>query len=389
MKDVLTLAFRYLRHHWRKSAILIGSIALILFLPAGLYVVVQAGAASLTGRADATPILVGGRGSAVDLTLAALYFQPPTVDPVEYRKVRALQDEGLATAIPLHLGFESRGHRIVGTTSEYFDFRNLETVQGRRFAVLGECVLGAEVARRLGAAPGSHVISTPAGAFDVAGSFPLKMSVVGVLDRAGTEDDGAVFVDIKTAWVIAGLAHGHEDVAGDGVLERQGDKVVAKPSVLSYTEITDANRDSFHFHGNADSFPVHAVIVVPRDRKSGAVLRGRYEGPASAVQMVVPSGVVDGLVRTLFSFRDAVLGVSVGLGLATLATVALVFALSIRLRRREIDTMKKIGASTSRIRGILAAEILMVLATSVLVAAVPVLVMGRFGSLALRILGAG
>ncbi len=38
------------------------------------------------------------------------------------------------------------------------------------------------------------------------------MPVVGVLARAGTPDDSAVFVDIKTAWVIAGIGHGHTDL---------------------------------------------------------------------------------------------------------------------------------------------------------------------------------
>jgi putative ABC transport system permease protein len=389
MNDVFFLAARYLRHHWRKSLILTGSIALILFLPAGLYVLVQAGATAMTSRADATPILVGSRGSAVDLTLSALYFRAPSVDPLEYRRVTGLQEEGLGTVVPLHLGFESRGHRIVGTTTDYLLFRGLAIEAGRRFAVLGECVVGSEVARSLGVAPGGHVISTPAGAFDVAGSFPLKMNVVGVLGPTGTEDDGAIFVDLKTAWVIAGLAHGHEDVTGEGILEDQGDNVVAKPSVLSYTEITDANRDSFHFHGNADGFPVHAALVAPRDRKSGAMLRGRFEGPDSPVQIVVPSRVVDDLVQTLFSFRDAVLGLSVGLGIATLATASLVFALSIRLRRREIDTMRKIGASSMRIRSVLVTEIVVVLVASLVIAAVPTVVMGRFGSLALRFLGAG
>ena len=67
---------------------------------------------------------------------------------------------------------------------------------------------------------------------------------------------------------------GHEDVEGEGVLEDQGDNVVAKPSVLSYTEITDANRESFHFHGDSAGFPVHAALVEASARD---VLEERHE----------------------------------------------------------------------------------------------------------------
>ena len=390
MRDVLYLAWRYLGFNRGKTTVLVASVSLILFLPAALQVVVRGGARTLTARADRTPLLVGAPGSAVDLVLTALYFREPTVEPMDYRKVVTVAETGMGTAIPLHLRYNVRGRRIVGTTLEYLEFRGLELDSGRAFTVLGECVLGSATARALGAGVGGHVLSSPAGAFDVAGSFPLKMTVVGVLAPSETDDDEAVFIDLKTAWVIAGLAHGHTDVtapgAASGVLAVEGDNVVANASVLSYTEITPENIDSFHFHGTPDNFPVDAIIVVPRDRKSGVLLRGRFEEPENDVQMVVPREVVDDLVETMFSIRDAVFAVSLGLGAATIATVVLVFALSARLRRREIDTMRKIGASGDRVRAVLATEVLIVVAASVTIAATLTAIVGRFGGLLIGLL---
>jgi putative ABC transport system permease protein len=391
VNDVLYLAWRYLRFNRGKTAVLVASISLILFLPAGLHVVVREASKSLTARADATPLLVGAAGSAVDLTLAALYFRSPAIEPVTAAEVERVAASGLAMAIPLHLRHQAGGHRIVGTSTDYLDFRGLELAAGRRFAILGECVLGAGVARGLDLGPGAHLVSTPAGAFDVAGSFPLKMAVVGVLEPTGTPDDDAVLVDIKTAWVIAGLAHGHQDVtdpaAAAGVLSRDDDNVVANASVLSYTEITPENIDSFHFHGDPSSFPVDAVIAVPRDRRSAVMLRGRFAELAEPVQMVVPRQVVDDLVETMFSVRDAVVLVSVGLGAATLATAALVVALSIRLRRRELETMRRIGASPGRMRAILASEVVLVVVAGVIIAAALTAAVSRFGGVVLRFLG--
>jgi putative ABC transport system permease protein len=379
MNDVLYLAWRYLRFNRGKAAVLVGSISLILFLPAALQVVVREAARALTARADATPLLLGARGSAVDLTLGALYFREPSLDPTSYG------------AIPLHLRYEVRGRRIVGTTLDYLDFRRLEVASGRLFAMLGECILGAKAARDLSVGVGDHVLSSPVSAFDVAGGFPLKMPVVGVLAITGTPDDDVVFVDLKTSWVIAGLAHGHQDVtapeASSGVLSRTEDNVVANASVLSYTEITPDNIDSFHFHGDPDAFPVDAVLAVPGDRKSGVVLRGRYQEPDQTVQMVVPRAVVDDLVDTMFSVRNVMLAVSLGLGLATIATAALVFALSVRLRRREIETMRKIGAPRRRVRAILASEVLIVVVASIAIAAALTAVVSRFGGVLLRMLG--
>jgi putative ABC transport system permease protein len=392
MKHVIFMAWRYLGFYWGKTAVLVASISLILFVPAGLHVLVEQGADMLTARAETTPLLVGAKGSAVDLTLSALYFRPPHVESISHEEVTRVDQGGLARGIPLHLRFTVGRQRIVGTTLDYADFRGLTVDRGRWLAMLGECVLGSEAARTLGVDVGEHVLSSAGSAFDVAGSFPLKMPVVGVLAPTGTADDEIVLVDLKTAWVIAGLAHGHEDVnsAEDDdrrVLQREGKNVVANASVLSYTEITVENTDSFHFHGDPDDFPIDAVLAVPTSFKASVLLRGRYEEGGGPVQMIVPSVVVGELLDTMFSVRDWVVLGSIAVGVATAMTAALVFTLSIRVRRREIETIRKIGGGRQRLATILAAEILVVIVAAVVIAGVLTAVVSRFGELAVRLVG--
>ena len=392
MNDILYMAWRYLRYHWIKTVVLLASISLVLFLPLGLQVVVKQGAETLTSRAASTPLLIGAKGSAVDLTLSGLYFREPTVDPVTYQEVTRVNQSGLAAGIPLHLRFLVGRHRIIGTTTEYFDFRGLTLAEGRPMATLGECVVGAGAAHKLGVQVGGHVLSTPAGAFDVARTFPLKMKVVGVLFPAETMDDEAVFTDIKTTWVIAGLAHGHMDMttpeAQSGVLKREESNLVANAAVLSYTEITPENIDSFHFHGNPAEFPVDAVLAVPNDRKSSIMLRGRYEaqGTGTAVQMLVPLQVINSLLETVFSVRNFIALGSIGIILATAAITILVFILSIRLRRREIETIRKIGGPRRRLWAILFTEILMVVCGAVAIAAGMTAVISRLGGVLIRVI---
>jgi putative ABC transport system permease protein len=393
MKHVVFMAWRYLGFYWGKTAVLVASISLILFLPAGLHVLVERGAEVLTARAESTPLLIGAKGSAVDLTLSALYFRPPHVEPMPHREVARVDSSNLARGIPMHLRFAVGRQRIVGTTLDYAEFRGLRMDRGRWLAMLGECVLGSEAARALGVDIGDHVLSSAGSAFDVAGSFPLKMPVVGVLAPTGTADDEIVLVDLKTAWVIAGLAHGHEDVnsAADDdarVLQREDENVVANASVLSYTEITAENSDSFHFHGDPGEFPIDAVLAVPATFKDSVLLRGRYEEGGTAVQMIVPSEVISEVLDTMFSVRDWVLLGSLAVGVATAMTAALVFALSIRVRRREIETIQKIGGGRQRLATILGAEILVVVLAAVLIAGVLTAIVGRFGELAVRFVGA-
>jgi putative ABC transport system permease protein len=372
MFDVLYLAWKYLAYHRFKTGVLVASITLIVYLPIGLNVLVNQSAKQLTARAEATPLLVGAKGSPLELVLRSLYFEADIPADMRFAEVTRIEQSGLARAIPLHLRFRTGSNTIVGTSLEYFEFRQLQVDRGRLFGFLGECVLGAQAARRAGVGLGESVMSAPQSVFDIAGVYPLKMKVVGVLQPNGTPDDRAVFVDTRTAWVIAGLAHGHQDLskpeAQSGVLRRQDEKIIANASVMQYNEITPENAASFHFHGDPETFPVTAVIAVPHDEKSGTVLQGRYLGDEELVQIVQPPVVMHDLLQTILTVRRYIL---LGIGVvatATLASMALVFMLSWQLRRREVETIVKIGGSRGRILSLLAAEVLSVIAAGALLA---------------------
>ena len=390
MNGPLYLAWRYLAYHKYKTAVLLTSITLILYLPIGLRILVDQGSRQLTLRAEATPLVLGAKGSSLDLVLDTLYFESGVPEPIRHRMATEVGSSGLAMAIPVHTKFRARQHPIVGTTLDYFRFRDLGVDRGRQVATLGECVLGSRAARSLGAEPGDAVVSSPESVFDLAGVYPLKMQVVGVLSPSDGPDDDAIFVDVKTSWVIEGLGHGHQELTGPDatgtVLKREVGNVVANASVVEYNEITAENINSFHFHGDLDDFPLTAVIVVPDDAKSSALIQGRFEAPDLIVQMVRPSQVMDELLQTILTVQSFVVAGAVILGVATLATASLVFLLSLRLRAREIQTLRKIGGARSSVAVVMSAEIGAVLSGGALLAFTLSVLTNRFGPELIRLL---
>jgi putative ABC transport system permease protein len=309
---------------------------------------------------------------------------------MKYGEVERIDTTGLAQAIPLYVRFRARGYPIVGTTIDYFEFRDLRIERGANLAVLGDCVLGSRVAAELGIEPGGSLISSPENVFDIAGVYPLKMKVAGVLEFSDSPDDHAVFVDIKTAWIIEGAGHGHQDLSSadavGSVLTRDSSNIVANAAVVQYNEITPDNIDSFHFHGDLSANNLTAVIADPVDQRSEALLRGRYESGGDVSQIVPPVAVMDELLDTILTVQSYVIVAVVVVGLSTLATAVLVFILSLRLRRREIQTMIRIGGSRASIGWIVVSEIVVVLSTSVVLAGVLTLFTSRFGSAAIRAL---
>jgi len=338
MKDVLFLAWRYLAHNRVKTGVLVGSIMLIVYLPVALRVLVSQSAKELTSRAEATPLLVGAKGSPLELALSSLYFESDTPELTTYAEAQRIADSGLAQAIPLYVRFTVRAQPIVGTSIEYFEFRGLRFAEGRAMAILGECVLGSRAAEALDGSVGGTVITSPESVFDIAGVYPLKMQVVGVLEPSYTADDIAVFVDLKTT------------------------------------------------HGSTGDYPISAVIAAPHDQKSGTILMGRYESPDDPAQIFQPTTVIDELLGTIFTVQNFVVAGMILVGLAALATAVLVFALSLRLRKREIETMAKIGGSKLRVAGVLVTEIAVVVLASVVFAGVLTALTTRFASAAVRLL---
>jgi putative ABC transport system permease protein len=378
------MAWRYLAHHRGKTVILVVSIMLIVFLPVGLNVLVSQSARQLTARAEATPLIVGARGSPLELVLNTLYFESDIPDRMRYEQAARVAESELALAIPLYSRFRSRAAPIVGTTLDYLDFRGLRLADGRKMVMLGECVVGSTAARSLDVGIGDYVLSSPEGVFDLAGVYPLKMKVVGVLAPSDGPDDEAVFVDIKTAWVIEGLAHGHEDLsqpeAAARVLKKEGNTYIGNASVVQYNEITADNIESFHFHGDPSDFPVTAVIAVPHDEKSGTILQGRYLGEGELVQVVLPNAVMQDLLATVLTVQNYIIAAVAIVGLSTLATAALVFLLSARLRSREIETLHRIGGARLRVAWILMSEVAVVLILGIALAGVLTVLTSRYGA---------
>ena len=197
MSDVLYLAWRYLTYHRLKTVVLVSSIAIIVYLPMGLNIVMSQSARQLRSRAEETPLLVGAKGSPLELVLRTLYFETDEPDSVAYTEVQRIEDSGLATAVPIYARFQTCNGPIVATTLNYFEFREIKLAKGRQMAVLGECVIGSEVARSGSFGVGDHILSSGEDVFNIAGVYPLKMKIVGVLEGRGTADDSAVFVDLK------------------------------------------------------------------------------------------------------------------------------------------------------------------------------------------------
>jgi len=382
MQQSFYLAIKYLQFHLVRTLILIGSIGLIIYLPAGLQKLITESEAQMMARAEATPLIVGAKGNSTDLVINTLYFEQTDIDTLNLRTVASLDETGFGYAIPILSLFKVRDFPIIGTNLDYFNFRNLSIKEGRTLRYVGECVIGQKVAERLNLNPGDSLISSPENFLDLAGVYPLKMEVVGVLETSNTSDDLAVFTDLKTNWIIMGLGHGHQDLQNVNdptlVLDRDSANVTASAKLYIYNKIDGKDMGSFHFHGDINNFPINSILFIPVDHKAATLLRGRFEIGEMTEQIVVPSLVVENLLQNIFRIKQIFNTVFFLVGISTLFILSLIVMLTLRLRKDELYTMFTIGSSRNKTIEIIGFELLITALLSLVVAAILYSLSGLF-----------
>ncbi len=369
MKDLIGLAWRYIRHYPLRSSLLVLCIALVIVLPLAVHLLMGRYEQSIRGRAEATPLVAGAVGSRYDLVLNSLYFAGRVPRAMSMADVKALDTRKPGTVVPLLIRHRASDHAIVGTTLDYMRARGVTVANGRGLRVLGDCVLGSEVARSLSLGPGDHILSDRNHLYRFGMEYPLRMRVVGVLSPTHGPDDHAVFTDIKTTWVMEGIGHGHEageDQPTDRASKDANGQWVFNAEAVEYTEIDPNNVDRFHFHGDPSTFPVTAVLLWPRNDREATIVQGKFRSH-QRIQLLAPSGVMAeilGLVSSLKTFLDANLLLVL---LACALFLALIVLLTLRVRAREMDTLYKLGCAKNTQAKLISLELLILIGAGIAV----------------------
>lgn len=358
VRHAVSLALRAMAAAPSRSLAVSVAIGVLVFLPWFTVSVGRLAESELLARAQATPLVIGAAGDEFDLVMSTLYFRGTVGETVPASVAEALRDADHGTVVPVHLGHTAGGAPFLGTTLDYLDVRGLTVAEGRRPAVLGEVVVGAEVARDFRLRPGDTLRSDQSNLYNLAGAYPLLLRVVGVLAPTGGPDDGILLGDVKTAWVLDGLLHGHEAVTEDDAVGGDGEVLEASLALFLFSEITPETLPTFHLHGAAEDWPLTAILVFPRDARSHDQVLGDFAVDPLR-QAVRPEGVVRTLLGIVLRIQELL---AAYVGLVTVATVGLlgvVLALVGRLRAREVALLRALGAGRDVVAVVLGAEVVL------------------------------
>ena len=326
---IITLSFKYL---WSRP------------LAAGLNVLLLAlGVASITlvllissqiGRAferdlKDIDVVVGAKGSPMQLILAGVFHIDTPTGNISLAEVKNLQqDPRVASLIPLSLGDSFRGFRIVGTMADYVSHYEAKLAQGTMFNLPLEAVLGAEVAKSTGIAPGnsfigSHGLSTNGHAH---GDTPYQ--VTGVLAPCGCVLDRLILTATESVWRV------HEKaIEGDTKLDAEDKKAIEEDR-----EVT--------------------MALIRYKSPLAAVSFPRFVNTTTNMQAAAPAIEITRLLRMVGVGTDVLRGFGAVLLLTAGLSVFIALWNAVRERRADLAMLRMLGASPQKVAGLLVCEAL-------------------------------
>ena len=177
---------------------------------------------NLYSNAEGVDAVVGAKGSPIQLILSGIFHIDSPTGNVELEEAKTLMRNPMVeTAIPLALGDNYRGHRIVGTTTGYPERYGAEPAEGALWERTFEVVLGADVAEMEGLNLGDTIMSSHGFSEDGHSHEDSDLKIVGVLESSGTVVDRLILTSVETMWGIhtpdvehndeEQQDHGHDD----------------------------------------------------------------------------------------------------------------------------------------------------------------------------------
>ena len=276
----------------------------------------------LTRDAQGIDLVVGAKGSPLQLILSAIYHIDVPTGNIALAAVDQLRANRLiAQVIPVSLGDSYRGFRIVGTEPALIEHYRGRLAFGALWTAPMQAVLGAEVARTTGLSVASTFAGTHGLTEGGATHEESMYSVVGVLMPTGTVLDRLVITDKASVW------RAHE----------------GEPADADERAILEAEREVTALLVRYAS-PLAAAIV---PRQVNADSRLMAASPASELARLF--AVVGVGINTMRVFAAVLIASSLLALFVTLYN-------ALEERRYDIAIMRLLGASRGRIAGLMLFE---------------------------------
>ncbi len=274
--------------------------------------------------------VVGAKGSPMQLILAGVFhLDVPPGNIALAEAQRLAQHPQVAQFIPLSLGDNLQGFRIVGTTPDYPALYGATLARGAWWQAPLQAVLGAEVARRTALDVGARF----AGAHGLAGGGAVHdttpYTVSGVLRPCGCVLDRLVLTATESVWAV------HDELHADEGMDA-AERAELDAALAAEREIT-LGLVRYRSPLAAASFP-------------------RFVNSSTPMQAAAPAMEVTRLMALIGQGTQLLHALAAVLLIVATLSVFIALWSAVRERRADLAMLRMLGAPPRRVAGLLLAE---------------------------------
>jgi len=322
-------------------------------------------------------LIVGPRTSQINLLLSSVFRIGDSSNAISQSSVEDLASHPMVSwVVPIALGDSHKGHRVMATTADYFQYfkfgakQPLTFNQGKVFKQHFDLVLGADIAEKYGYELGKEIVlSHGTGVTSFTHHEQTPFTVVGILNRTGTPVDQTLHVSFE------GLHHMHEEPQNEERAHEEHDH-------KNHESLGDHNKA--HDHEEHDSHEGHAheehahegdEVAVEHDHahKVSAVfvgLKARFASlvmqkwandyKGEALSAIMPGVALSQLWRMVGSVETVLQVISILVLITTLIGLSTMLLATMRERTKEIAILRVLGASPVFIFMLIELEVLVI-----------------------------
>ena len=294
--NLLQIVFRSLRQHLLSTLITSFSIALACGLLMSVWVVKEQARRNFTEVDSGFDGVFGARGSKLQLVLNSIFHLEASPGNLTWEQYELIANDKrrVKTAVPIAVGDNYRGYRIVGVTKSLFE---VEYQVGKKFEVQSggyvfrsdkkQAVVGSFVAERLGMSIGDKFHPYHGLVFDEKEKHAEIYVVSGIMKPTNTPADRVIWIPIK----------GLQNMSGHSV-ETSSDVSAVLVKLQGNTHGMMMNQE-YNFQGDVMTFAWPIAQIVAQLFNKIAPVEMVLSGVAVLVAFVAAGSILASIYNTM------------------------------------------------------------------------------------------
>lgn len=210
--NILQLVWKNISQQWGSTLLSIILTAFGVAILLSIYITSDSFEKQLQNNSKQVDLVVGAKGSPLQLILSSLYHIDNPTGNIKLAEAQQLESNPfIEKAVPISLGDNFKGHRIVGTDTSFMGLYALNLGEGKLWAKSFEVVLGSETARKHQLKLGDQIHSAHGLAENAHIHDEHPFTVVGILKPSGSVVDNLILCDLQSVWDVHGIHHEEHD----------------------------------------------------------------------------------------------------------------------------------------------------------------------------------